>query len=75
MPVGIFTTKSNWEAVVGKWSEFSQLPLWLAKSAGNQQDSGQFDKFGGWTHPIIYQDAKTTEGPCGVGSMNLDWKA
>uniref|UniRef100_A0A914VXW6 Lysozyme n=1 Tax=Plectus sambesii TaxID=2011161 RepID=A0A914VXW6_9BILA len=72
MDVGIYTSYSNWQAIVGlDWNEFRILPLWYADYDGHADFSG-FRPFGGWDQAEIHQFQANFNGPCGV-RMDLDW--
>uniref|UniRef100_A0AC35GRK8 Lysozyme n=1 Tax=Panagrolaimus sp. PS1159 TaxID=55785 RepID=A0AC35GRK8_9BILA len=69
--VGIYTSKNNWDQIVGNWSGVSDKPLWYAHWDGQQNFNG-FKAFGGWRKPAIHQFEGDVKGPCGV-SMDKNW--
>jgi GH25 family lysozyme M1 (1,4-beta-N-acetylmuramidase) len=54
LTVGIYTSKSQWEPIMGTTTAFSSLPLWYPHYDGSPSFS-DFSAFGGWTKPNIKQ--------------------
>ncbi len=52
--VGIYSSASQWSAIMGSNSQFSSLPLWYAHYDNNPSYS-DFSSFGGWTKPAMKQ--------------------
>lgn len=57
--IGIYTSASQWEPIMGNWDGGRQHPLWYAHYDDNPSFS-DFRPFGGWTRPSIKQFAGTT---------------
>ena len=57
--LGIYSSKSQWNPIMGGTSKFSSLPLWYAHYDNNPSYS-DFTAFGGWSKPSIKQYAGTT---------------
>eukprot|EP01113_Clastostelium_recurvatum_P017539 TRINITY_DN2061_c0_g1_i1.p1 TRINITY_DN2061_c0_g1~~TRINITY_DN2061_c0_g1_i1.p1 ORF type:complete len:214 (+),score=30.03 TRINITY_DN2061_c0_g1_i1:36-677(+) len=63
--VGVYTSSSQWNPIMGSYSGGSSLPLWYAHY-NNQPNFNDFVAFGGWSKPAMKQYAgDVTE--CGVG--------
>eukprot|EP00806_Schmidingerella_arcuata_P001823 Macronucleus_2645.p1 GENE.Macronucleus_2645~~Macronucleus_2645.p1 ORF type:complete len:237 (+),score=22.63 Macronucleus_2645:1-711(+) len=65
---GVYTSRSNWDKVVGlDWTYPSEqgLPLWYAHNDDTASFS-DFEAFGGWTKPIVKQFEKNQQS-CGAG--------
>ncbi|EFA75204.1 glycoside hydrolase family 25 protein [Heterostelium album PN500] len=52
--VGIYTSYSQWEPIMGNWDGGAKYPLWYAHYDGNPSFS-DFSPFGGWSSPAIKQ--------------------
>ncbi len=57
--LGIYSSASQWNPIMGGSTDFSSLPLWYAHYDGVDSFS-DFSAFGGWTQPAIKQYAGTT---------------
>eukprot|EP01100_Stratorugosa_tubuloviscum_P011995 TRINITY_DN54_c1_g1_i4.p1 TRINITY_DN54_c1_g1~~TRINITY_DN54_c1_g1_i4.p1 ORF type:complete len:225 (-),score=110.25 TRINITY_DN54_c1_g1_i4:70-720(-) len=57
--VGVYTSKSQWDPIMGSWSGLSKYALWYPHYDGSASFS-DFVAFGGWTKPAIKQYAGTT---------------
>jgi len=57
--LGIYSSKSQWDPIMGGSTAFSSYPLWYAHYDNNPSYS-DFSSFGGWTKPSIKQYAGTT---------------
>ncbi|GMR52034.1 hypothetical protein PMAYCL1PPCAC_22229, partial [Pristionchus mayeri] len=69
--VGIYTSKYDWETIVGpSWTEVSSLPLWWFLYNG-QSNFNNFIPFGGWNKPTIHQYSASVNGACSVGQHEL----
>ncbi|EGC34142.1 hypothetical protein DICPUDRAFT_88463 [Dictyostelium purpureum] len=68
--IGIYTSESQWEPIMGDWSGGAKYPLWYAHYDGNPSFS-DFSPFAGWSSPAIkqYNDQGLN---CGVGA-DLNW--
>jgi len=65
MKLGIYTSKVNWQEIVGvSWNGVAKYPLWYAHY-DNSASFSDFSPYGGWNKPAIKQYAgdKTV---CGV---------
>ncbi|EFA86220.1 hypothetical protein PPL_00782 [Heterostelium album PN500] len=63
--VGVYTSESQWEPIMGSWTGGADYPLWYAHYDNNPSFS-DFVPFGGWKKP----HAKQYEGSvsdCGIG--------
>lgn len=54
IPLGVYTSESQWTPITGGWTGASNLPLWYAHYDGSPS-FGDFRGFGGWSHPAIKQ--------------------
>ncbi|GAM21639.1 hypothetical protein SAMD00019534_048140 [Acytostelium subglobosum LB1] len=52
--VGVYTSASQWEPIMGNWNGGASFPLWYAHYDGNPSFS-DFSAFGGWSKPAIKQ--------------------
>ena len=68
--LGIYTSASQWEPIMGSYSGGSAYPLWYAHYDDVKAFS-DFRAFGGWSKPAIKQ-YKGTTAMCD-GSVDLDW--
>jgi len=70
---GIYTGGWCFPELTGNTTEFSGLPLWTAAYPANKQppDFNTFHSYGGWTRPLIWQYAGSTD-LCGI---NVDLNA
>mmetsp|Transcript_5589 Transcript_5589/g.13975 ORF Transcript_5589/g.13975 Transcript_5589/m.13975 type:complete len:229 (+) Transcript_5589:25-711(+) len=57
--VGIYSSQSQWDPIMGGSTAFSQYPLWYAHYDYNPSFS-DFSPFGGWSSPSIKQYQGTT---------------
>lgn len=57
--LGIYSSASQWNPIMGGSTKFSSLPLWYAHYDGSASFS-DFSPFGGWSKPAIKQYAGTT---------------
>ncbi|CAJ0608948.1 unnamed protein product [Cylicocyclus nassatus] len=72
---GFYTSKRNWNAIVGNWDKWKHKKLWWSYWGNNDgQRYGDFTPFGGWTDFYMQQYAGDVNGPCSV-SLNLDYYA
>eukprot|EP01147_Barroeca_monosierra_P008577 gene8577-10279_t len=70
IPLGVYTSASQWNPIMGDWSGGSAFPLWYAHYDGSASFS-DFKPFGGWSKPSIKQYAGTTN-VCGA-SIDKNW--
>lgn len=63
--VGVYTSRSQWEPIMGDWSGGASHPLWYAHYDGSASFS-DFSSFGGWSHPSIKQ-YRGDASLCGAG--------
>lgn len=70
VPLGVYTSESQWGPIMGDWDGGSSLPLWYAHYDGSASFS-DFRPFGGWTRPSIKQFGGS-ETVCGAG-VDKDW--
>ncbi|KAK5577205.1 hypothetical protein RB653_002145 [Dictyostelium firmibasis] len=68
--IGIYTSASQWEPIMGGYTGGSGFPLWYAHYDGNPSFS-DFSPFGGWGTPSIKQYDDTGDS-CGLG-FDLNW--
>jgi hypothetical protein len=68
--LGIYTSASQWNPIMGGSTKFSYLPLWYAHYDNNPSFS-DFVAFGGWTKPNIKQ-YKGTTSVCSA-SVDYNW--
>merc|ERR1711871_198318 len=68
--LGVYTSESQWEPIMGSYSGGSSYPLWYAHYDGSQSFS-DFRPFGGWSKPNIKQFRGTTT-VCGAG-VDENW--
>eukprot|EP01114_Cavostelium_apophysatum_P023284 TRINITY_DN8722_c0_g1_i2.p1 TRINITY_DN8722_c0_g1~~TRINITY_DN8722_c0_g1_i2.p1 ORF type:complete len:505 (+),score=91.26 TRINITY_DN8722_c0_g1_i2:30-1517(+) len=68
--VGIYTSSSQWEPIMGSWTGGSGYPLWYAHYDG-QPSFSDFSPFGGWHTPAMKQ-FQGTSSVCGVG-IDHNW--
>jgi len=52
--VGVYTSKSQWDPIMGAYSGGSRYPVWYAHY-DNWASFDDFRAFGGWTKPSIKQ--------------------
>jgi GH25 family lysozyme M1 (1,4-beta-N-acetylmuramidase) len=57
--IGIYSSASQWNPIMGGSTKFASYPLWYAHYDGKASFS-DFSAFGGWTKPAIKQYAGTT---------------
>eukprot|EP00055_Hartaetosiga_balthica_P011607 m.53345 g.53345 ORF g.53345 m.53345 type:complete len:169 (-) comp7663_c0_seq2:169-675(-) len=70
IPLGVYTSESQWIPIMGDWSGGAAFPLWYAHYDGVESFS-DFAPFAGWSHPSIKQyrgDATV----CGAG-IDENW--
>jgi GH25 family lysozyme M1 (1,4-beta-N-acetylmuramidase) len=67
---GIYTSKSQWDPIMGGSTQFSKYPLWYPHYDSNPSFS-DFVSFGGWKTPSIKQYKGTTT-TCSA-SVDLNW--
>jgi GH25 family lysozyme M1 (1,4-beta-N-acetylmuramidase) len=68
--IGIYTSASQWEPIMGSWEGGKEHPLWYAHY-DDKKSFSDFSPFGGWTKPHMKQyrgDAKV----CGA-DVDLNW--
>lgn len=65
--LGIYSSKYQWDPIMGGSSKFNYLPLWYAHY-DNWASFGDFVSFGGWSKPAIKQYA----GDVGLCGVNVD---
>eukprot|EP01112_Ceratiomyxa_fruticulosa_P020680 TRINITY_DN7129_c0_g1_i5.p1 TRINITY_DN7129_c0_g1~~TRINITY_DN7129_c0_g1_i5.p1 ORF type:complete len:219 (-),score=33.28 TRINITY_DN7129_c0_g1_i5:92-748(-) len=68
--IGIYTSASQWNPIMGGYTGGSPYPLWYAHYDGSASFS-DFSAFGGWTKPSIKQFAGTT-AICSAG-IDKNW--
>jgi len=68
--IGIYTSASQWEPIMGDYEGGSPYPLWYAHYDG-QPNFGDFSPFNGWTSPAIKQYAGD-DNVCGL-DLDDDW--
>eukprot|EP00054_Salpingoeca_dolichothecata_P031787 m.264614 g.264614 ORF g.264614 m.264614 type:complete len:284 (-) comp28033_c0_seq1:44-895(-) len=68
--IGVYTSKSQWEPIMGSSTAGSRHPLWYAHYDGNPSFS-DFEAFGGWTRPSIKQYGGD-KSICGAG-VDVNW--
>ncbi|GAM23692.1 hypothetical protein SAMD00019534_068670 [Acytostelium subglobosum LB1] len=68
--VGVYTSASQWEPIMGSWDGGKALPLWYAHY-DNSPSFSDFSSFGGWTKPHAKQYVGSTT-VCGLG-VDLDY--
>ncbi|GAM23693.1 hypothetical protein SAMD00019534_068680, partial [Acytostelium subglobosum LB1] len=68
--VGVYTSASQWEPIMGSWDGGKALPLWYAHYDNNPSFS-DFTSFGGWSKPYAKQYVGSTT-VCGLG-VDLDY--
>eukprot|EP00029_Vermamoeba_vermiformis_P012960 TRINITY_DN78_c0_g1_i1.p1 TRINITY_DN78_c0_g1~~TRINITY_DN78_c0_g1_i1.p1 ORF type:complete len:209 (-),score=36.46 TRINITY_DN78_c0_g1_i1:98-724(-) len=68
--LGVYTSLSQWQPIMGDWNGGSAFPLWYAHYDNNPSFS-DFSPFGGWSSPAIKQYAGDAT-LCGVG-VDLSW--
>lgn len=68
--LGIYSSASQWNPIMGGSTAFSKYPLWYAHYDNNPSFS-DFAPFGGWTKPNIKQ-YKGTTSYCSA-SVDLSW--
>lgn len=70
-PVGIYTTKTYWDNIMGNVEGYSQFPLWYPRYDG--VDSFDFfAPFAGWDHASVKQTAGNS-GFCWVTQVDSDY--
>jgi hypothetical protein len=52
--LGVYTSASQWNPIMGGSSQFNYLPLWYPHY-DNWASFGDFSPFGGWSKPAIKQ--------------------
>ncbi|EGG24519.1 hypothetical protein DFA_02762 [Cavenderia fasciculata] len=52
--VGVYTSASQWQQIMGSWNGAASYPLWYSNYDSNPSFS-DFKPFGGWTSPTIKQ--------------------
>ena len=57
--VGIYSSASQWNPIMGGSTKFKSLPLWYAHY-DNSKSFSDFSSFGGWTKPAMKQYAGTS---------------
>eukprot|EP01086_Lenisia_limosa_P010976 TRINITY_DN35_c0_g1_i2.p2 TRINITY_DN35_c0_g1~~TRINITY_DN35_c0_g1_i2.p2 ORF type:complete len:114 (+),score=24.33 TRINITY_DN35_c0_g1_i2:190-531(+) len=62
--IGMYTSKYQWEPIMGSYTFGGNLPLWYAHY-DNVQSFNDFRAFGGWKKPAIKQ-FKGTTNICGA---------
>jgi len=68
--LGVYTSASQWEPIMGDYQGGSQFPLWYAHYDG-QPNFGDFSPFNGWNSPAIKQYAGD-DNVCGL-DLDDDW--
>eukprot|EP00048_Salpingoeca_helianthica_P014577 m.222402 g.222402 ORF g.222402 m.222402 type:complete len:237 (-) comp16021_c0_seq1:138-848(-) len=68
--LGIYTSRSQWDPIMGSFSGGAAYPLWYAHYDGDASFN-DFAPFGGWSSPAIKQFQGTT-GLCSAG-VDLSW--
>ncbi|EGG18852.1 glycoside hydrolase family 25 protein [Cavenderia fasciculata] len=63
--VGVYTSSSQWNPIMGSWSGGSAYPLWYAHY-DNSPSFSDFRSFGGWSKPAMKQ-YQGDQSQCGVG--------
>jgi len=69
--IGVYTSASQWEPIMGSYTGGSSFPLWYAHYDGNPSFS-DFQPFNGWTSPTMKQ-YNGNEVVCGIG-VDEDYK-
>jgi len=70
IPLGIYTSESQWIPIFGSFTGGSHLPLWYANYDG-VPDFNDFSSFGGWRTPVMKQFSDAG-AKCGA-SYDIDW--
>merc|ERR1712000_74159 len=70
VPLGVYTSESQWGPIMGDWNGGAGLPLWYAHYDGEASFS-DFRPFGGWSKPAIKQYRGSTS-LCGAG-VDENW--
>ncbi|EAL69983.1 glycoside hydrolase family 25 protein [Dictyostelium discoideum AX4] len=68
--IGVYTSASQWEPIMGGYTGGSEFPLWYAHYDGNPSFS-DFSPFNGWSTPSVKQYDDTGDS-CGLG-FDLNW--
>jgi len=68
--LGVYTSASQWNPIMGTYTKGSQFPLWYAHYDG-KKDFSDFSSFGGWARPNIKQFAGDAT-VCGMG-VDINW--
>eukprot|EP00048_Salpingoeca_helianthica_P015829 m.228805 g.228805 ORF g.228805 m.228805 type:complete len:237 (+) comp17602_c0_seq1:22-732(+) len=68
--VGVYTSASQWNPIMGDWAGGAKLPLWYAHY-DNSPSFSDFSPFGGWTSPSIKQ-YQGDASACGAG-IDINW--
>lgn len=63
--VGVYTSKSQWDPIMGSYSGGKNYPLWYARY-DNKPNFSDFVSFGGWSKPAMKQYVGDTT-LCGGG--------
>jgi len=68
--LGVYTSSSQWEPIMGSYTGGSGLPLWYAHYDDSHSFS-DFSAFGGWSRPTMKQ-YNGDQTACGVG-VDYNW--
>lgn len=71
IPIGIYTTKTYWQNIMGNIEGYSMYPLWYPRYDGvNTMDF--FSPFAGWTAALIKQTGGDS-GWCSISQVDPDY--
>lgn len=71
IPIGIYTTKTYWQNIMGNIEGYSKYPLWYPRYDGvNTMDF--FSPFAGWTEALIKQTGGDS-GWCSISQVDPDY--
>jgi len=70
LTIGVYTSESQWEPIMGSYTGGKDYPLWYAHY-DNDPSVSDFSPFGGWSSPYMKQYAGTTS-MCGC-SVDLNY--
>lgn len=71
IPIGIYTTKTYWQNIMGNIEGYSKYPLWYPRY-DNVDSMDFFATFGGWTEVQIKQTAGDAPW-CGISQVDTDY--
>eukprot|EP01132_Coremiostelium_polycephalum_P001189 gene1189-1502_t len=70
IPIGVYTSASQWSPIMGAWDGGSEFPLWYAHY-DNSASFSDYRTFGGWSNPSIKQYMGDVSA-CGIG-LDKNW--